>query len=135
MPIGHRGPAGGIHDSLISKNNVTLKASLTSGDGTPVLEQLSNTNGSRGLSMHSSSCVSVLAGRAVFLSPKEWSRCYSAFKIAMKGGVTVTVGLRKDRFNCWYCYYKGRTFAFECVEWNRKYDSFDFKNSCGQCRC
>ena len=85
-PVGYRGPTGGMQNPLNSRNNGALKASLTSGDGTVVLDQLWNVNGSRGLSIHSSSCVSVLAGRAFFLSPKEWSRYYLPFKISMKGG-------------------------------------------------
>lgn len=94
-PAGQRGPAGESQNHLFSPNKGNLRACLTFGNGTAILEQIWNAYGTRGLSMHSPSSVSILAGRAFFLAPKEWSWCYLPFKIAMQGGVMVIVGLQR----------------------------------------
>ena len=74
----------------------TLHASISAGDGCARLEQLWNTEGTRGIQFHSPECVSVLSGRAFFLPPKMWTRLYLPYCVHMEGGVSLTLGLQRE---------------------------------------
>ena len=60
-----------------------------------VLEQIWNLEGNRGIKIYSEGAVSILAGKSIFIPPKEWIRVYLPYKLSIKGGVTVACGLQR----------------------------------------
>ena len=61
----------------------TLHAAISAGDGCARLQQLWNTEGTRGIQFHSPECVSVLNGGAFLLPPKMWTRLYLPYCVHM----------------------------------------------------
>ena len=73
-----------------------LHASISSEDGCARLEQLWNTEGTRGIQCHSPERVSVLSVRAFFLPSKAWTLLYLPYRVHMEGGVSITLGLQRE---------------------------------------
>ena len=63
--------------------------------GKVLLEQIWNLNGEKGLKMHPEGSVSILAGKSVFLPPKNWTRVFLPYKMHIEGGVTILCGLSR----------------------------------------
>ena len=94
VPANRQGFAGGKGYNDLAKRPKLL-ASWSSEEGNVMLEQIWNTEGSRGITHHSPELVTILSGRAFLLPPKEWCRIYLPYKIMMQGGVTLTSGLQR----------------------------------------
>ena len=60
-----------------------------------VLEQIWNLEGNRGVKIYSEGAVSILAGKSIFIPPKEWIRVYLPYKLIIEGGVTIACGLQR----------------------------------------
>ena len=60
-----------------------------------VLEQIWNLEGNRGIKIYSEGAVSILAGKSIFIPPKEWIRVYLLYKLSIEGGVTIACGLQR----------------------------------------
>ena len=95
-PAGPGGPAEGDGGGRQEHpHRGALQASYTWGTGRATLQQLWTSEGSKGYIAHSPQSVSICAGKAVFLPPKQWSRVYLPFKVLAEGGVSLVVALQR----------------------------------------